>query len=156
MLGGREEDGKLLKRAIMCVVCIFVICVLLPGCYGRDIRNYIPGMWNPYRNERPTAFVPSKWVSDEPYIWFNVLADDDVEGQATVDGKVINIVVHFDGGRGILVFDSDKGGIILRGFCEFSSEGLVVEVDEESDLLYNFKYPKITFYKCAIDDETSA
>lgn len=109
-------------------------------------------MWNPYRNERPTAFVPSKWVSDEPYIWFNVLADDDVEGQATVDGKVINIGVHFNGGRGILVFDSEKGGIILRGYCEFGSDEFIVEVDEESDLLYNFKYPKITFYKCDVDE----
>ena len=69
--------------------------MLLSGCYGRDIRNYIPLKCDPYRDEKPTAFVPSKWVSDEPYIWFNVLADDDVEGQATVDGKVINIGVHF-------------------------------------------------------------
>ena len=137
--------------------CIFVICILLlSGCYGRDIRNYLPLKCDPYRDEKPTAFVPSKWVSDEPYIWFNVTASNNADGQATVNDKVINIRVEFSDSRSFFAFDSKENEMILEGACEFYDDKFIVEIDEKWDLLYNFKYPKITFYKCAIDDETSA
>jgi len=46
-------------------------------------------MWDPHQGERPTDYAPSKWTSEAPSIWFEVLAPNDDNSRAkSLNGEI--------------------------------------------------------------------
>jgi hypothetical protein len=137
---------------------MFLMCLLLSGCYGSDFRNYIPGAWDPHSGERPKDYAPSKWVSENPNIWFEVPAFEEgnsntqtsLNGEIMLEDKTIKITVCFDGGRSVFIYNADsEGGLLLTGLCTFDPEKLIVEIDKKDDVIFGGKYEEITFVKSA-------
>lgn len=144
------------RHTAVCVIGIVLMCLLLSACNGFDFRDYIPGMWDPHQGKRPTDYAPSKWTSEAPNIWFEVLASDDdnskiqkaLYGEIILDDKTIKIIVSFDGGKSVFIYNVDsEGGLLLKGTCKFNSEKLIVTIDKETDVIFNGQYDTITFVK---------
>jgi hypothetical protein len=137
---------------------MFLMCLLLSGCYGSDFRNYIPGTGDTHSGRRPTDYAPSKWISENPNIWFEVPTseDDDSNTQAFLNGeimledKTIRITVFFNRGRSIFIYNEDsQGEQVLYGLCTFDPEKLIVEIDKKDDAIFGGQYKEITFVKAA-------
>lgn len=132
-----------MKKMINAVLLIFPILLLV------QCDNYV--------GERPLDYPETRWVSENPEMWFDIADlygnpyDDYVYGTLISDGKQVEIRVFFDKGSGIY-FASKNGNSdspFTRGTCEFSSEKLIVTIDKERD---NFevmkgKFDKIVFIK---------
>jgi hypothetical protein len=148
-----------MKRYItVCSICMFLMCLLLSGCYGSDFRNYIPGAWDPDSGKRPTDYGPSKWIYEDPNIWFEVPAPEEgssnrqtaLNGEIKLEDKIIKITVFFNSGRTVFITKADtEDGLLLTGLCTFNSEKLVVEIDKKDDVIFGGQYDEITFVKAA-------
>lgn len=113
-------------------------------------------MWDPHQGERPTDYAPSKWSSEAPNIWFEVLATDDdnsktqksLNGEIILDDKTIKITISFDGGKSVFIYNADsEGGLLLKGTCKFNSEKLIVTIDKKTNAILNGQYDTITFVR---------
>ena len=103
-------------------------------------------------------FPETKWVSEDPDIWFIIESGQEDEvygeicpGEIKINGEAKKITVSFRGFSTAVHFyelDSDGNAIdYLRGTCKFYSDKLVVKVTKKSDELYGGKYKTITFVK---------
>ena len=138
------------KRIIICTIGIIMLClcyILLSTCDPIfDIRACIPGIWNPFNGERPTDYVPSKWVSKDPYIWFEVLPSEDdatlpqkpLRGQIVLGDTIIEITAGFISGRSMYIDKANtSNGCIFEGICKFGPEKLIVRITKKTDLFFS-------------------
>ena len=123
------------------ILLIIMLCslVLISGCIlGGD--------------KRPSGFPNTKWVSEDPEIWFEVKFPYDyieLYGQMKTDDDYIEIVVLFDAGTAFKLCEvsevsgEEKRTRILSGYCKYSassSEKLVVEISKKHEDIFNGKY----------------
>lgn len=146
-------------------LCIGLILFSFSSCENFDIRDYIPGNWDPYYGERPVDYPSAKWVSTDPDIWFEVEEDshvgERVYGRLTLEDTPVDISVRFNRqSRRVQIYvtspDFDTGydgKQILVGTCDFGPDKMVMyvhEEDEETEWLEDYfegKYKKITFIR---------
>lgn len=149
------------KYAAIYIIGIVMMCLLLSSCSDFDIKDHIPGMWDPYLDKRPPDYAPSKWVSEDPNIWFEVLAYDDyseqensLHGEIILDNKIIEVLPYFNrhGSRMVtFYYGGAEGGALLQGSCRFSPEKLVITVDKKNDKVFRGQYDTITFVREAAE-----
>lgn len=147
-----------MRKYIHYVVVVFSFLFFLSSCTF-DIRNFIPGNWNPYKGDRPSDQVPSRWVAQEINCWFDVISvtiDGEVEtaiqGEIEYNSVIVPITVRFDPGRNIFVYDaSGEKGLLFRGPCTFGEDQFVVDVNKESDSLFDGHIQMITFIKDVLE-----
>lgn len=148
------------RHTLIYIIAIVLIGLLLTRCDTFDYRDYIPGMWDLHKGERPTDYAPAKWSSENPNIWFEVPVPEDenassqiaLNGEIVLDDRTIQITVRFDPGRTIFVYNAaPEGGILFDGTCKFSSEKLIVKINKKSDTIFDGQYDKITFVKTATE-----
>ncbi len=110
-------------------------------------KDFFIGNWDPYGDIKPSSFVPSKWISENPNIWFEVLSDDEIVGQTIYQGKNIDISVNFNRGRSMMIYSNEiEGGPDFMGFCKFGEEELKVRIqDKDEDKIFQGKYDEIIF-----------
>ena len=120
-----------MRRIVICIGLAFMLFVAVIGCI--DMNSSI----------RPIAFPNTRWVSEEPDMFFEI-SDGEVYGrepyaQIIIDGEVIEFILEFDiSGVGITftelsALDPYTGTIRVtphtrrtRGMCRFSPDRLVV------------------------------
>lgn len=136
-------------------LCIILCTSLLIGCTSLpfDIRRYIPGNWDAWQGERPIDYPNSCWESTAPAIWFEVPEEENEEGdispigEATIEGRTVGFTMLFDRAISVFFYGSDGEGVILSGTCCFSENELIIEIDKESDTLFQGAYESITFIR---------
>lgn len=128
-----------MKKHISVILTIVVVLALFSGCqfYG----NRIVG-----QGKRPTNFLGTIWVSKDPDIWFEVIGEQngsrELKGYINKNGVLHDINLGINGGGMIIIGPPESG---LTGQCEFYTHKLVIEVDKESDTLFNGAYDTIVF-----------
>ena len=140
---------------LICIVILSVIYVAVrfPGIFRGYAeyytwKDFILGHWDPYEDVRPSSSVSSKWVSEDPNIWFQVLSEEKIVGQTIYNGKYIDISVNFGRGKHIRIFsDEIGGGPDFCGLCKYGTEELKVKVYEDQDNIFGGKYNEIVFKK---------
>lgn len=140
------------KKVVLCMALITAMLMLLSGCYGSDIRDYIPGTWDPHKGERPTDYPSTKWVSQSPELWFEVPDEDSdaaPKGQIRIDDQTTELFVYFNGFKTAFFSKADGSGLLFSGTCQFGSKKLVVTIDPEYDTLLDGRYKKLTFQRKA-------
>lgn len=140
-------------------ICFFVI-IICTGCQQL-----------PYSGETPAYYNDTCWVSDEPNIWFNNVADSSsmyLYGKAMTPDGEIDIAVDFgwfEPTMDIHIFKSelvsgeiDKADIelyigecMITGTCEYGPEKCILTVERDS--WYGDKYETIVFVKEEIGDD---
>ena len=117
-----------------------------------------------YFGGRPTDYGPALWISEEPYIWFEVQEEVEytrgnnpiVKGELTIDDEVYPCRVTFKPAGGICFYmESDwdeKNKVMLlsyeqlmMGTCKFGPDKLVVDVNEDMGQYYNGE--RLTFIR---------
>ena len=105
----------------------------------------------------PTAYPETRWVSENPYMWFEVESEGEGSyhrrGYGCIDlyknGDAINIMVGFELGGHMNIYVEQDDGTYLLKFCaaseDLSPDGFVARVYEEKDLLFDGRYSKIVF-----------
>ena len=138
------------KRILFCIVSCLIICCI--GCQNNDFGG------------RPTDYGPALWISEEPYIWFEVQEEVEytrgnnpiVKGELTIDDEVYPCRVTFKPAGGICFYmESDwdeKNKVMLlsyeqlmMGTCKFGPDKLVVDVNEDMGQYYNGE--RLTFIR---------
>lgn len=129
------------------VFVFIIICLLLQGC--ADMNS----------GKRPSDYENTKWVSQNPNIYFEV-SDDFSEttgtntyGKITVGEMSTEITVLFDYGNGVIFreLSSGTGSQILEGTCTFSNDKLIVKVDNYEEAWFD-SIDEITFIKHPLDN----
>jgi hypothetical protein len=144
------------KIVIITVVALAVFLIIV-GIYSmpRTVDNYV----------RPYAFINTVWVSENPDMWFRIQGPDETDngtfGRLTAGGKEYNIEVSFPPGNGIYVIVTGNivesvpdylEHILFSGRCEFSTEKLMVSIDENKVLEPSVK--QIVFIRKRVEDES--
>ena len=150
-------------KKVLIFGCIVMICFSLQGCWG--------GWTDINAGKRPIDHNNSRWVSEDPDIYFEV-SDDYREitggrtyGKITIDRVVTEIRVSFDYGTtvqfaDIAAYKVDENGRayidgnmwLFIGRCKFSEDKLVVTVINNNDFL-DESIKKITFIKEEMSEE---
>jgi len=96
-----------------------------------------------YANKRPTCYPNTKWISNNPNIYFQVISDENFGniGEFNINNKVITIKMVFDYGPGVKIVDNNiiekinnsTEAALITGHCKFSKTKLIVTIDEVSD-----------------------
>ena len=127
--------------------------MLCTGCHNvlKFHGNYYVG-----QGSRPTDFPGTKWISEDPDIWFDVIVTNDDTGQRELqgvlnkDGILMNITLFINPNGTIFIFDASTGkGRIMTGMCNFYPGKLIVEIDKTAVNIFEGKYDTITFKKTA-------
>lgn len=138
-----------MKKPFIVLANIFLLLVLTSCVLKQSI---------PYQGERPSDYPRSKWISESPVIWFEVLENSGYEkpelvGCAEIYGESIEIKVMFDATECIYISEvnNQQYGVNdikhLQGECEFTSMNCIVTVDKDSDTLFGGQYDTITFVR---------
>ena len=110
-----------IKRFTLLILLLFV--VLQTSC-----------VWDRNNGKRPIDQPGTRWVSSDPYIWFEVTDPNDrtCYGEIELDGENIKIEVFFAYDRRMWVKTSKAAGtMVFGGECEFSDNILVVLLSKE-------------------------
>ena len=131
------------KHMVFYLVSVNLRCIFLSAC-----------IMNAYEGIRPMDFPLSKWVSEEPDIWFkigeNAEMGDWYDGEMIINDDKVKIWTYFNPGRGISIYIEAPGDTyqILQGICTYGSERLIVKIDKEYRYSDIFKGKKrIVFYR---------
>jgi len=139
-----------MKRKIFIIILALTILLFSSCFYVSD------------SGKRPNDFPGTKWVSEDPDIWFEVKERYDMPGKLTVDGESIDIIVAFDFGAGMNIYEGtgksdcvdDDAIWIFFGRCEFSPDKLIVKphrqnkhTNDYKDLFLNYQYEEIIFIR---------
>ena len=118
---------------------IIISMVLLLSCCGVDFHS----------GKRPYDYPSTKWVSEDPEIWFGGRYDHNhgFDGLLLVDGQSIEINVFFNKGSGVSFTKRYEDELGTRGLCKFSPDKLIVKIDKERDTYFNGRYKTITFFR---------
>lgn len=118
---------------------------------------------DPYFGMRPFDYLMTKWISEDPKIWFCIGNHDDyvnfvntelygfIYGYLEEDGQNVEISIYFDKSNGVYFSEREKGvdAPHTRGECIFGEDRMTVKIDKAND---NFemikgKYDEITFVR---------
>ena len=136
-------------------LCLSMFCLLAQGCVDFNV------------GKRPTDQNNTKWVSQNPDIYFEVndeygaVTGCNTYGKTTVNGATTEIAVRFDYGTTvqfspISAYHKGENGSqsyidgddwLFIGRCEFSKNMLVVNVFNNSKGFLDDEIKKITFVK---------
>ena len=141
------NDRGLLMNARRLIFLIFVFCcaVAIPSC-----------VWDRYVGKRPIDQPGTKWVSTEPYIWFEVAdpADRYCYGEIEMDGELVKMEIFFAYDKRAWCNTSKKAKtMIFGGECEFGKDKLTVFLskDELADQHPEYRLDEsietLTFYR---------
>ncbi len=94
----KPKEIRMRKRILFCIVSCLIICCI--GCQNNDFGG------------RPTDYGPALWISEEPYIWFEVQEEVEytrgnnpiVKGELTIDDEVYPCRVTFKPAGGICFY----------------------------------------------------
>lgn len=103
----------------------------------------------PVVTNRPCTFPDTKWVCNNPDIWFEVDKDSKSTGEVKINGVIKPFIVHFGQAHDVHFFLYDENNTItdslFNGEGTFSKDKMVVEITEDNS--FNDKYKTITFYR---------
>ena len=123
-----------MKKYFVMAIAILIF-VLSSGC---DMHS----------GKRPCDYPPSKWVSEEPEMWFEgIYKIYGFDGCLVLDGQIIEIKVFFDYGNGVYFSETSDTDTFTRGRCTFNTDKLVVKIDKERDNFLNGLCETITFIR---------
>ena len=114
-----------------------------------------------YNGERPIDYRYTRWISETPYVWFDVTdvnlmselgKDYDAEGVwVKENGETVAIAVLFDYVDGVAIRTLNGDGRVFFGKCVFGEECMTVTPNtRREDTLFEGKYETITFVKTPI------
>ncbi len=123
-----------MKKSIFKLVSIIIIVSILVGC-------------NIYSGKYPYDYIPSKWISSSPDIWFSVDENSGVfpKGELKIENEVKNITVGF-GYSNYASFTYNEE-LLFSGFCTYYPDKLKVKIDKKKDFVFNGLYDEIIFVK---------
>jgi hypothetical protein len=130
-------------KKVLILVLITGIWLSLSGC-NRDSKSYAP------LNHENT-----RWVSEDPNIFFEVseefreLTRYKTYGQISIDGEITEIVVCFDHGVGMYVFELLPDGNrehLFGGLSKFYPDKLEVNKINNGKEVFGKSVKKITFF----------
>ena len=134
--------GKRINKRKCIFNLIFLMCILsFMGC-TRTSRT------------RPIDYAPSKWVSEEPDMWFIVPEQDHsaytysepAAGEITIEGQKIPFQIWFTP-VDLVTFYNDEGDL-FDGICKFSPEKMTVKIRKsEEDKAFHGTVDKIVFVR---------
>ena len=126
---------KILLLVLVCIMCC------LCGC-------------DMYVDRRPPDYINTKWVCNDPDIWFEVDDEHNILGEIKINGEVKPITAFFNMGCEVDFYPStmldenaviDRKEIIIKGNCSFRKYKLIVKVNY--DTLFNNQYEKLIFIR---------
>ena len=91
-------------------------------------------VWDRNAGKRPIDQPGTKWVSSEPFIWFETHDPEDrlCSGEIELDGELISIVIFFYYDTRISVKTSPAANTtVFYGECEFGEDTLSVVLSKE-------------------------
>ena len=126
------------KKSVFAFILLMIISVLMSACVDM------------YAGTRPFDYPNSIWVCDEPYIYFTVDADKNIEAYWFNGENFQQFDLCFDYGYGVdaLKLDTkliDNESILFQGSCNFGKIRFTIYL--EKDNLWNGKYHKLTFVR---------
>ena len=146
------------KKWLYLIVLYAALC-----CCGCQNNNF---------GVRPTDYGPALWISEEPYIWFEVQEEVEytrantpiVKGELTIEDKVYPCRVTFNPADGIyFLMESDWDETtrvingseedLIVGYCKFGPEKLIVDVDDERGQYYNGE--RLTFIRVPLESDNT-
>ena len=122
----------------------------------------------PYAEDMPSEQLGTRWVSEEPNIWFEVPTESDgkeLYGIVSTENGELEIAVDFgtfvdeiyimeierkesdETQSGEAQMETTLGLCILSGACEYSDNECIVKVYKDFDNLFNGEYETIVFTK---------
>jgi len=149
-------------KKLSALLLVSIIAFSFSSCDTNFLNKILPGNYDASFGKRPDYFPNTKWVSEEPNIWFEVIeevndigeSNNVIKGEIYFEDEKLNFEAYFDMGIGfnIIVEAEDyEYNKTIKGLCSFYSDKLIVEIEE--DFVFNNKYEQITFYK--INDDLS-
>ena len=145
------------KSILFCIVSCLIIC-----CNGCQNNNF---------GVRPTDYGPARWISEKPYIWFDVQEEVEytrtnnpiVKGELTIEDEVYPCIVTFNPADGIyfhMESDWDETTRVIHipeeelmvGYCKFGTEKLIVDVDDDRGQYYNGE--RLTFIRVPLESDS--
>ena len=140
-------------KKIAVLILISIIVLTFSCCDTNVLNKILPGNYDASYGKRPDYFPNTKWVSEEPNIWFKVndkenSGNNEIKGEILFEDEVFNFEAYFDMGIGfniIVEAKDNQHNMTITGSCKFYSDRLIVEI--EDDPLFNGKYNTISFYK---------
>ena len=149
------------KSATCLCVSIALTIALLTGCVDF------------YTGKRPIDYPNTRWVSENPDMYFEVGNSVSVEyAQIMMHGEVIELICGFDHGVGITFYDvsafipadpsnpNDIDGVrfegwLFMGLCEFSKDKLVAKITNNGKGFLDKSIKEITFLREDIQSTTT-
>ena len=130
-------------------ICIILTLIILSLC-SCDV----------YAGKRPPEYDNTKWVSEDPDIYFEIndkyqyITGNSTYGQIFINGIVTEIIISFDYGAGIEFrpISAYDGAInadiwLFKGDCKFSKDKLIVIVTNNEKGWLDDSIKKITFVR---------
>lgn len=151
--GKKEVMDMRLKKLGILVVIITLFCT---GC------------WKPNYDNEPSNMPGTRWVSENPDIWFEIPEDRPEDGryygELTLGGEKVRVKITFGYfAPEIYIVRWDKEvetnedeidtGVyetdipLVKGECDYQSDKCIVTLYADTDTLFNGKYETITFIK---------
>jgi len=124
-----------MKKQII-IICIIIFIASLSSCFV-DFNS----------GKRPTDYKNTKWVSDDPEMYFIVRINHKVEySQIIINDDVIELLCNFDYGGGIYFHCpryneegyleiTNLSDLLFSGICIFSKDKLIVKIKKNNDFL---------------------
>ena len=130
------------KALIYLIIC----CCVLQGCVDFNA------------GKRPAEYINTKWISDNPNVYFEVreefmeLYKTITYGEIFYNGNSIDVYVGFDMGKGVAIRELSNCydlsiPPLLRGLCEFGEDKFIVEVIEKDEKWFDEDLKEITFIR---------
>lgn len=144
---------------------ILLICMLVAMLFCTACQNM------PDRDKEPCNYPGTRWVSEEPNMWFEVPEDgneDEIKGILVLPEGEMEINVGFAvwrdymyiNGQAYVIWDEyETGGflgeiIYSNGDCEYSPDECVVTINPEEDTLFEGKYETIVFKRESLEKDS--
>ena len=137
-----------MKVIIKNIIVIFSVAICALNLFAcRSCDKYVP--W---------GFPNSIWTSNEPEIKVTVIGYNQPTGYIVIDGKKVDIELHWGEGYSFIILYADYEVIsdevtLLNGIvtkCKEESTTLKIKKDN----VFNDKYKEIVLYRKAIDQDS--
>lgn len=128
-----------MKKAI--TIFSFILCIFLNGCV--DFNT----------GKRPTDYENTRWVSENPDVYFEVSDDfNDITGTNTygkikLENETCEIVVYFDYGRSMVIKNLNDNNVLFRGIYDLKDDKLTIEVNYFCKEIFEKSMNEVIFVK---------
>lgn len=102
-----------------------------------------------YAGKRPCDYPNSKWVSDNPDIYFMIFNVKSDFGEININEAIIEFYPRFDYGEKmdfVVIEDNGDETILFSGYCRFGKEKLVVTLSKDQTFFEN-NIKQLVFYR---------